>query len=97
MRLGEALGLRIGEFVLGRGGSAYVAIVPREDNPNGARVKMMRSRRVYVGADLERLFSDYLTDIALVEEHTAESGVDLDRAAPAAGQCGTPTASGGAA
>ena len=56
MRLGEALGLRIGEFVLGRGGTAYVEIVPRLDNPNGARVKMMRPRRVYVGADLERLF-----------------------------------------
>jgi integrase len=59
MRLGEALGLRIGEFVLGRGGTAYVEIVPREDNPNGARVKMMRPRRVYVGADLERLFADW--------------------------------------
>ena len=64
MRLGEALGLRIGEFVLGRGGTAYVEIVPRLDNPNGARVKMMRPRRVYVGADLERLLADYLTDIA---------------------------------
>ena len=29
MRLGEALGLRIGEFVIGRGGTAYVEIVPR--------------------------------------------------------------------
>ncbi|WP_236054732.1 hypothetical protein [Mycobacterium sp. SM1] len=30
LRLGEALGLRVGEFVLGRGGTAYVEIVPRE-------------------------------------------------------------------
>lgn len=64
MRIGEVLGLRIGEFVLGRGDTAYVEIVPRTDNPNGARVKMMRPRRVYVSADLERLFADYLTAIA---------------------------------
>jgi integrase len=64
MRLGEALGLRIGDFVMGRGGTPYVEIVPREGNPNGARVKMMRPRRVYVGTDLERLFADYLTHLA---------------------------------
>jgi hypothetical protein len=63
MRLGEALGLRISDFVMGRGGTPYVEIVPREGNPNGARVKMMRPRRVYVGADLERLFADYLTHL----------------------------------
>ncbi|MFV8315036.1 transposase [Mycobacterium paragordonae] len=79
MRLGEALGLRIGEFVLGRGGTAYVEIVPRSDNPNGARVKMMRPRRVYVGADLERLFADYLTDIAC---RAAESGIALTNTRP---------------
>ncbi len=64
MRLGEALGLRISDFVMGRGGTAYVEIVPRPGNPNGARVKMMRPRRVYVGGDLERLFADYLTHLA---------------------------------
>ena len=79
IRLGEALGLRIGEFVLGRGGTAYVDIVPREDNPNGARVKMMRPRRVYVGADLERLFADYLTDIAC---RAAEFGIALTEQSP---------------
>lgn len=79
MRLGEALGLRIGEFVLGRGDTARVQIVPRSDNPNGARVKMMRPRRVYVGADLERLFADYLTDIAC---RAAESGIALTDTAP---------------
>jgi hypothetical protein len=41
MRLGELLGMRISDFVMGRGGTPYVEIVPREDNPNGARVKMM--------------------------------------------------------
>ncbi|AFM20033.1 site-specific recombinase XerD (plasmid) [Mycolicibacterium chubuense NBB4] len=79
MRLGEALGLRIGEFVLGRGSTAHVEIVPRSDNPNGARVKMMRPRRVYVGADLERLFADYLTDIAC---RAAESGIALTETCP---------------
>jgi hypothetical protein len=46
----------------------------RSNNPNGARVKMMRPRRVYVSADLERLFADYLTDIAC---RAAESGIEL--------------------
>jgi integrase len=64
MRLGELLGMRICDFVMGRGETAYVEIVPREDNPNGARVKMMRPRRVYVGGDLERLFVDYVTHLA---------------------------------
>lgn len=63
-RLGEVLGMRISDFVMGRGGTGYVEVVPRTDNPNGARVKMMRPRRVYVGADLERLFVDYLTVLA---------------------------------
>ncbi|MFC9434755.1 tyrosine-type recombinase/integrase [Nocardia sp. NPDC057030] len=63
-RLGEVLGLRISDFVMGRGGTAYIEIVPREDNANDARVKMMRPRRVYVGADLERLFADYVTHLA---------------------------------
>lgn len=64
MRIGEVLGLRISDFVMGRGGTPYVEIVPRLDNPNGARVKMMRPRRVYVGSDLERLFADSLTHLA---------------------------------
>lgn len=50
MRIGEALGLRISDFVMGRGGTPFI--------------EMMRPRRVYVGADLERLFADYLTLLA---------------------------------
>ena len=42
MRLGEALGMRISDFVMGRGGTGYVEIVPRLGQSNGARVKMMR-------------------------------------------------------
>jgi integrase len=65
MRLGEALGMRINEFVMGRGGTPYVEVVPRDDNPNGARVKMLKPRRIYVGSDLERLYADYLTTLAM--------------------------------
>lgn len=72
MRLGELLGMRIGDFVMGRGGTPYVEVVPREDNPNGTRVKMMRPRRVYVGGDLERLFADYVTHLA---RRAAEVGI----------------------
>lgn len=64
MRLGEVLGMRISDFVMGRGSTPYIEVVPRHGNPNGARVKMMRPRRVYVGGDLERLFADYLTHLA---------------------------------
>jgi integrase len=72
MRLGELLGMRISDFVMGRGETGYVEVVPREDNPNGARVKMMRRRRVYVSADLERLFADYVTHLAC---RAAEVGI----------------------
>ena len=72
MRLGELLGMRIGDFVMGRGGVAYVEVVPREGNTNGARVKMMRPRRVHVSADLERLFADYVTYLAC---RAAETGI----------------------
>jgi integrase len=64
MRLGEVLGMAISDFVMGRGGTAYIEVVPRPGNANGARVKMMRPRRIYVGGDLERLFADYLTHLA---------------------------------
>jgi len=79
MRLGEVLGLRISDFVMGRGGTPYVEIVPREDNPNGARVKMMRPRRVYVGSDVERLFAEYLTQLAC---RASELGLALSAEAP---------------
>jgi integrase len=61
MRLGEVLGMAVSDFVMGRGGTPYIEVVPRPGNANGARAKMMRPRRVHVGADLERLFADYLT------------------------------------
>ncbi|MFI5753496.1 tyrosine-type recombinase/integrase [Streptomyces sp. NPDC051644] len=79
MRLGESLGLRICDFVMGRGSTPYVEVVPREDNANGARVKMMRPRRVYVGCDLERLFADYLTHLAC---RAAGFGIEIDAGSP---------------
>ena len=79
MRLGEVLGMRIGDFVMGRGEVGYVEVVPREGNPNGARVKMMRPRRVYVGADLERLFADYVTHLAC---RAAEVGIAVNAEDP---------------
>ncbi|GGN38847.1 putative transposase/phage integrase [Actinoplanes campanulatus] len=75
MRIGEALGMRINEFVMGRGGTPQVDVIPREDNPNDARVKMLRPRRVYVGSDLERLYADYLTLIAM---RAADLGLHID-------------------
>jgi integrase len=79
MRLGEVLGLQVRDFVMGRGGTAYVEIVPRGDNANGARVKMMRPRRVYVGADLERLLADYLTHLAC---RAGEAGIAVTSRSP---------------
>jgi len=79
MRIGEALGLRISDFVMGRGGTPFIEIVPRADNANGARVKMMRPRRVYVGSDLERLFADYLTHLACT---AADLGIAVTAESP---------------
>ncbi len=95
MRLGEALGLRIGDFVMGRGGTPYVEIVPREGNPNGARVKMMRPRRVYVGADLERLFARPLDPsrlqscrVGVADRHELAVAGEPDPTASAGGSAG---------
>jgi hypothetical protein len=64
---------------MGRGSTPYVEIVPRENNPNGARVKMMRPRRVYVGAGVERLFAEYLAQLAC---RAGEFGLALTADAP---------------
>ena len=79
MRLGEVLGMTISDFVMGLGGTAYIEVVPRAGNANGARVKMMRPRRVHVGADLERLFADYLTHLAC---RAASLGLEITPASP---------------
>jgi integrase len=79
MRLGELLGMAISDFVMGRGGTAYIEVVPRPGNANGARVKMMRPRRIYVGGDLERLFADDLTRLTC---RAAELGLPVTAGSP---------------
>jgi len=50
-------------------------VIPREDNPNAARVKGMRWRRVCVSDRLERLYGEYLWPLAdLADTH----GLPLD-------------------
>ena len=51
-------------------------------NPNLARVKMMRPRRIYVSADLERLFADYLTHLVGRAATTAVSWRRLSYSRP---------------
>lgn len=65
MRIGEALGTRTHEFVMRRGGTPLADVIPREDNPNDPRVKMLKPRRVYVSSDLESLYVDYFTLLAM--------------------------------
>jgi integrase len=79
MRLGEVLGMTVSDFVMGLGGTACIEVVPRAGNPNGARVKMMRPRRVHVGADLERLFADYVTHLAC---RAASLGLEVTPGSP---------------
>ncbi|WP_457138425.1 tyrosine-type recombinase/integrase [Mycobacteroides abscessus] len=59
MRLGEALSLRHSDFHIGAGATPWIEIVERQDHPHGARVKT-GSRRLYIGDDLEALYSEYV-------------------------------------
>lgn len=59
MRLGEALSLRHHDFHIGTGATPFIEIIDRQDHPHGVRVKT-GSRRVYVGDDLEALYSEYV-------------------------------------
>lgn len=59
MRFGEALSLRHNDFHIGAGGTPWVDIVERQDHPHGARAKT-GPRRVYIGDDLEALYSEYV-------------------------------------
>ena len=58
MRIGEALGLRHNESPPPNGGHG----APPRDNDNGARAKSVTSRTIPVGAELIRLYADYLHD-----------------------------------
>ncbi|NMK31629.1 tyrosine-type recombinase/integrase, partial [Staphylococcus capitis] len=59
MRMGEALTLRHHDVHIGAGGTPWVEVVPRQDHPAGVRVKGGH-RRIYVGDDLEALYSAYV-------------------------------------
>lgn len=56
MRIGEALGLRHSDI----SAAEREVTVCRRDNANGARAKSVTARTVPVGAELIRLYADYL-------------------------------------
>lgn len=59
MRVGQALGLRHEDFVSRQ---RLVRIVPRPDNPNGARAKTDVEHELCVSGSVVRLYSDYMID-----------------------------------
>lgn len=71
MRLGEAISLRHNDFHIGAGGTPYIDVAARQDHPRGARGKTLRARRIYIGDDLEALYSAYVW-------HLVELGADLE-------------------
>ena len=71
MRLGEALSLRHNDIHVGAGDTPYLEVIPRQDHPHGARVKSGRARRIYIGDDLEALYSAYVWELV-------DAGIDLD-------------------
>lgn len=75
MRLGEALTLRHHDIHIGAGGTPWIDVVPRQDHPHGVRVKG-GARRIYVGDDLEALYSAYVWQ--LVDSGAQEHIPDLD-------------------
>lgn len=60
MRLGEALSLRHCDVHIGAGGTPWIDVTPRQDHPHGLRVKSGQPRRLYIGDDLEALYSAYV-------------------------------------
>src|SRR6266568_1910753 len=73
MRLGEVLCLTHAGWHPGSGGTPFIEVVPR-DHPHGARVKGGRGRRIYVSDELERLYGDYLWDLA---ERAGRAGFEV--------------------
>ena len=57
MRIGQALGLRHGDFV---SRSREIRIVARPDNANGARAKLRAAAVIPVSTPLVRLYSEYM-------------------------------------
>ena len=75
MRLGEALSLKHCDWHVGRGGTPFVEVVPRQDHPGGVRVKNSRYRRIHISDDLERLHSEYVWELCDADAHRS---VDLE-------------------
>lgn len=73
MRLGEVLCLTHADWHPGSGGTPFIEVVPRS-HPHGARVKGGRGRRIYVSDELERLYGDYLWDLA---ERAGRAGFEV--------------------
>jgi integrase/recombinase XerD len=59
MRIGKILGLKHEDISVE---AATIQIVPRDDNPNGARAKSRTVHTIPVQEDLLRLYTDYLVD-----------------------------------
>ncbi|MBN7300818.1 tyrosine-type recombinase/integrase [Mycobacteroides abscessus subsp. bolletii] len=70
MRMGEALTLRHHDIHIGAGGTPWIEVIARQDHPHGVRVKGGQ-RRIYVGDDLEALYSAYVWQLvdAGAQEH----------------------------
>ncbi len=77
LRLGEALGLQHRDWHGGCGSTAFVEVVPR-DHPHGVRVKGGGYRRLYVSAELDRLYGEYVWQ--LCDAGADLAGGDLDQA-----------------
>lgn len=63
LRLGEALGLRNGDWHTGGGRTPFVEVVPGE-HPHRVRVKGSQYRQVFVSGGLDRLYGEYLWQVA---------------------------------
>jgi integrase len=69
LRLGEALGLLHCDWHAGCGSTAFIEVVPR-DHPHGMRVKGGGYRRLYVSAELDLLYGEYVWQLC-------DAGADL--------------------
>jgi site-specific recombinase XerD len=75
LRLGEALGLQHRDWHAGCGDTAFIEVVPR-DHPHGVRVKGGGYRKLYVSAELDSLYGEYVWQ--LCEAGADLAAVDLD-------------------
>jgi len=77
LRLGEALGLQHRDWHAGCGDTAFIEVVPR-DHPHGVRVKGGGYRKLYVSAELDSLYGEYVWQ--LCEAGADLAAADLDEA-----------------